>query len=145
VSQQHCGSFGVERTCQLIRELEARTGTRCWQSAKELRQDVGYFVSSCPSCQRLSQTSHVRHGEAFTISSRVPMEKLSIDTLGPFPPDKDGNIYIIVMIDCFSRYVELFLPRTALQMQPPKPSYITSSSSSPKILLSDNGTQYANQ
>jgi hypothetical protein len=39
----------------------------------------------------------------YTISSSVPMEKISIDTLGPFPPDKDGNIYIIVVIDCFSR------------------------------------------
>jgi transposase InsO family protein len=77
-------------------------------------------------------------------SPRVPMEKLSIDTLGPFPPDKDGNIYIIVMIDCFSRYVEFFLAdctadaakanRTSLQAL-----------RSPKILLSDNGTQYANQ
>jgi transposase InsO family protein len=140
------GHFGVERTCQLIRELEARTGTRCWQSAKELRQDVGYFVSSCPSCQRLSQTSHARHGEAFTISSRVPMEKLSIDTLGPFPPDKDGNIYIIVMIDCFSRYVELF-PAADCTADAAAKAIVHHFKlfGVPKILLSDNGTQYANQ
>jgi hypothetical protein len=35
------------------------------------------------------------------------MERLSIDTVGPFPADEDGNIAVIVIIDNFSRFVTL--------------------------------------
>ena len=35
------------------------------------------------------------------------MERISIDTIGPLPSDL-GIKYIIVIIDTFSRYVELF-------------------------------------
>ncbi len=35
------------------------------------------------------------------------MERISIDTIGPLPADM-GLKYIIVIIDTFTRYVELF-------------------------------------
>jgi transposase InsO family protein len=41
------------------------------------------------------------------ISSDKPI-KISIDKLCLFTVDKDANIYIITMVDCFSRYVELY-------------------------------------
>ena len=36
-----------------------------------------------------------------------PMERISIDSIGPLPSDM-GIKYIIVIIDTFTRYVELF-------------------------------------
>jgi hypothetical protein len=77
-----------------------------------------------------------------TISSRVPMEKISIDTLGPFPPDKDGNIYIIVMVDCFSRYVEL--SRRGLHCRCSRQTIVTSLQALQSQNTVDNG-RYANQ
>ena len=35
------------------------------------------------------------------------MERLSVDTIGPLEKDTYGNCYIIVIIDCFTRWVEL--------------------------------------
>jgi hypothetical protein len=37
------------------------------------------------------------------------MERLNIDTFGPFERDDNGNQYIIVIIDCFTRFVKLLL------------------------------------
>ena len=36
-----------------------------------------------------------------------PMDRLNIDHIGPFPKDDQGNVYILVCIDVFSRFVEL--------------------------------------
>jgi hypothetical protein len=35
------------------------------------------------------------------------MDTVSIDTFGPFPVDEEDNKYMVVMIDCFSKFVEL--------------------------------------
>jgi hypothetical protein len=74
------------------------------------------------------------------------MEKVSIDTMGPFPVDVHGNIYVIVIIDCFSRYVELFPAAdcTAEAATQAITAHVAWSSV-PKVILSDNGPQYANK
>ena len=43
----------------------------------------------------------------FVLSTLKPMERIAIDTIGPLPNDM-GFKYIIVIIDTFTRYVELF-------------------------------------
>jgi transposase InsO family protein len=35
------------------------------------------------------------------------MHELYIDTVGPFPRDEEGFIYVVVIIDSFTRYVTL--------------------------------------
>jgi hypothetical protein len=74
------------------------------------------------------------------------MASISIDTMGPFPVDKDGNIYIIVIIDNFSRYVELWPAPdcTALSAASALLRHITLFGI-PTEMLSDNGTQFVNQ
>ncbi len=36
------------------------------------------------------------------------MEVLNIDTMGPMSKDLAGNCYILVIIDCFTRFAELY-------------------------------------
>ena len=43
----------------------------------------------------------------FVLSTLKPIERIAIDTIGPLPNDM-GFKYIIVIIDTFTRYVELF-------------------------------------
>jgi hypothetical protein len=140
------GHFGMDRTCAMLKQSQAHTGKSCWQDDKEMKADVGYYISSCSTCQRLSQVKRTVYDEAFSISSSAPMEKCSIDTLGPFPPDKDGNIYIIVIIDCFSRYVCLY-PAADCTADSAAHAIVHffGHFGVPKILHSDNGSQYANQ
>jgi len=42
------------------------------------------------------------------------MEVLNIDTIGPLPKDDSGNEHLLVIIDCFSRWVEIYgIPDTS--------------------------------
>ena len=59
-------------------------------------------------CQKLSSAKEVQvQTELFTNATYEPMERLSVDTIGPLGKDAYGNCYIIVIIDCFTRWVEL--------------------------------------
>ena len=40
-----------------------------------------------------------------TLAVHEPGEEWSIDLAGPFPADKHGNTYIVVVVDTFSRFV----------------------------------------
>jgi hypothetical protein len=44
----------------------------------------------------------------FTCASYNPFEALHLDHIGPLTRDAHGNEYILVIIDAFSRWVELF-------------------------------------
>jgi hypothetical protein len=74
------------------------------------------------------------------------MDTVSVDTLGPFPKDQDGNKYIIVIIDCFSKFVELQATKdlTAECAAQCLFRYV-GRYGTPSRLVSDNGTQYVNE
>ena len=74
-----------------------------------LRQKVKRFIRECPCCQKMSvlKTSIVAH--PFSASTLTPMECLNIDFIGPYP----DNQYVLVIIDTFTRWVELFLTSDA--------------------------------
>ena len=44
----------------------------------------------------------------FNMTVGRPMDRINIDTIGPFKEDETGNKYIMVFIDVFSRFVELY-------------------------------------
>jgi len=46
--------------------------------------------------------------QPFTCASYHPFEVLHLDHIGPLPVDSHDNEYILVIIDAFSRWVELF-------------------------------------
>jgi hypothetical protein len=90
------GHHGVERTIKKLIDSE--------QSWPYLRQHVKRFVSLCPLCQKISAIKLKIHASPFVTSRYTPMECLNIDYVGPYP---DGG-YTLVIIDTFSRWIELF-------------------------------------
>jgi hypothetical protein len=46
------------------------------------------------------------------VASYNPFESLHIDHIGPLSSDDKGNTHILVMIDAFSRWIELFPTKT---------------------------------
>jgi hypothetical protein len=65
------------------------------------------FVRDCPVCQLRSVLNRQIKTHRFTTASYTPMEVLNIDTIGPVSKDSAENCYILVVIDCFTRFVEL--------------------------------------
>ena len=95
------GHGGVKRTLQLLHD-----NGKQWQN---MQKDVKNFVAQCPCCQKNRMTPFNGSVSKYTLSvTSGPMKRLSIDTVGPFPVDEEGNMYILVVIDNFSRYTTLW-------------------------------------
>ncbi len=76
----------------------------------------------------------------------TPMEVLNIDTIGPVSKDSADNCYILVIIDCFTRFLELY-PVSDTAALPCARALIISHVcryETPMTIRSDHGTQYLN-
>jgi hypothetical protein len=70
------------------------------------------YIQSCVICQRLQKDSTKSHGSNFSVSVDEQNKRIAIDSVGPIDIDSKGYKYILVLIDCMSRYVELLPTRT---------------------------------
>ena len=73
---------------------------------------ISEFIRQCPCCQVMSRLRILIKTHPFTCASYNPFEVLHLDHIGPLRPDKKGNVFILVIIDAFSRWVELYPTKT---------------------------------
>ena len=69
---------------------------------------INEFLRQCPYCQITNRLRIPIKAHRFTCASYNPFEVLHLDHIGPLTKDAHGNEYILVIIDAFSRWVELF-------------------------------------
>ena len=69
-----------------------------------MKEAIKSFIKNCLCCQKMSAIKIPVNLYTYTTSTYKPMKCLNIDFIGPFP-DKG---YILVMIDTFTRFVELY-------------------------------------
>jgi hypothetical protein len=95
------GHNGVTRTLAMMREKGVQ-----WSG---MQSDVAKYIRVCPVCQKVKRqrTPHPPVS-VYTLSGHTPMCDLSVDTIGPLPEDGEGYRYILVIIDNFSKYSELY-------------------------------------
>lgn len=80
------------------------------------------------------------------LSTYRMFERVAFDTVGPLPESASGFKYILVLIDCFSRWVHLFaLKRLLAKEAAEKMLQYIGIYGSPKQLLSDQGCQFKNE
>ena len=100
------GHGGVEKTLDHLNKANLH-----W---RYMRKHVRQFIQQCPVCQKMRELRRNIKVHPFTTASYAPMEVLNIDTISPVEKDEFGNEYILVIIDCFTRWVELFpMPDTS--------------------------------
>ena len=68
-----------------------------------MRDDVRQFIAHCPYRQKMTQIKTPVNAYRYSTSTYKPMECLNIDFIGPYP-DKG---YVLVIVDTFTRFVEL--------------------------------------
>ncbi len=130
------GHFGLRETLRLVRE---RFGT--WSGMTNQIKDV---IASCPTCQIMDrqrkEVNLVRHATAGT----KPFAVVQFDTIGPLP-EVEGKAYVIVGIDTFSKYVDVF-PCTTTDAKSAAAclSWWTARYGHPQIVQTDNATQFKN-
>ena len=136
VHNSKAGHAGVERTVSC---LQAK-GT-AWLY---MRTHVRHFIRQCACCQKINAVKTPIQTHNFIVSSYQPMVKLNIDFIGPFNTEEESG-YVLTVIDCFTRWVELFpcefenAEETANTLLIHFGRYIA-----PSILLSDRGFHFVN-
>jgi hypothetical protein len=132
------GHFGVDK---VVKELQFQGHT--W---KYMRYHVARFIKKCPCCQKMAILKPVIHTMPFTTSSYEPMQVLNIDTVGPFPESTHGYKYILVLVDCFTRFVDLIPTRENTAEEAAKAilqhvgRYAT-----PSAIQTDRGSEFVNK
>eukprot|EP00762_Andalucia_godoyi_P008723 ANDGO_04722.mRNA.1 Retrovirus-related Pol polyprotein from transposon 17.6 len=129
------GHRGVQATMKLLRDQNC-----VWPS---MQADVENFVKSCATCQKMRNCSD-RPGDTFsTTVVEEPFHSIAIDTVGPLPTDSEGYKYILVAVDCFSRFAELRATKRATAEE--AASFLVElfgRYGAPKYLRSDQGAQF---
>jgi hypothetical protein len=130
------GHFEVDITC---RKLERN------HKIKGIKKLVETFIRNCPSCQKMRFVHKCIRTHPFTLASYEAWEVVNVDSIGPLPPDKDGNCYIIVIVCCFTRWVELFPAKDATAVSAAIALLANCGRFGfPARLRSDYGSQYVN-
>jgi hypothetical protein len=70
--------------------------------------DVVRHVTTCKTCQAFPGHGPLKHAFMQRIVATKPMQVVELDVLGPFPKSHDGNVYVIVMICVFTKWLEAF-------------------------------------
>jgi transposase InsO family protein len=107
-----------------------------------LRVHIKQYIALCPCCQKMSMLKIPIHSHPFTTSRYYPMECLNIDFIGPYP-DKG---YVFVIIDTFTRWVELYHSPSANGKSAASHLFQHFGRfGAPTQLLSDRGSQFVNE
>ena len=73
----------------------------------DMRQDTIDYVRSCPKCNKMKSPRVKPKAALGCFRAGARMERVHMDMLGPFPPTESGNRHIMLMVDQFSKWVEI--------------------------------------
>ena len=74
---------------------------------KGMRQDTTKYVQRCHECSVNKKPSRKSRYSLRSYHAGYPMERVHLDILGPLDETVSGNRYILVMVDQFTKWVEL--------------------------------------
>ena len=137
------GHFGQELTLKKIHRTFPGAEGRWPQQ----RAHVKHFIMRCPCCQKMSQLRTPILTAKFTTSTYTSMERVYLDTIGPLKEDSRGNKHIIVIIDGFSRWVELYAVPDVTAELAAKVALMdwVGRFGTPDQIMTDGGGQFVNQ
>jgi transposase InsO family protein len=129
------GHQGFDRTYETIRSRYF------WEG---IYKDVHSYVSSCQTCQMAKRKYHGKKSPLQPLPVDNLFERWHIDFVGPFTPSPEGHVYILLVVDSFSRWCEAFPVRSQTASEVAKVLYreIFTRFGAPRILVSDRGVQF---
>jgi len=88
------GHFGINKTLEKIRK-------RFWASCK---QDVEEWCRSCKICLARRGPTGKGKSPLQVYNVGAPFKRVQMDILGLLPLTVSGNKYLLVVVDCFSKW-----------------------------------------
>jgi len=109
-----------------------------------MQEDIYEYIQSCQTCQFTKNPTSKPSGQMKSIKTHGPWDILAVDLMGPFPMTQRKNTQLLVAVDHFSKWVELFaLPKaTTYSVARKLEQEVFCRWGAPRCLLSDNGKSF---
>ncbi|CAF1425819.1 unnamed protein product [Adineta ricciae] len=109
-----------------------------------LRKDVYKYVQGCISCQQFKYNTQPLSMPMQLHMVTEPWHTIGVDIMGPFPITQRQKQYLLVVVDYFTRWVELFPLRTTTSntIANVLVDQVFCRYGTPFFILSDNGPQF---
>ncbi|GFW76233.1 retrovirus-related Pol polyprotein from transposon 412 [Trichonephila clavipes] len=92
------GHFGVMKTLHRVRERF------CWGKVTDVEQ----WCKSCDACSARKGPKIRSRGKLHRYNVGAPFERIAFDILGPLPRTASGNKYLLVVMDYFTKWPEVY-------------------------------------
>ena len=122
-----------------------RLSTRVYWNS--MRKDINRYVQSCQLCQQYKYSNQTMASSLQMHIVRQPWHTIGIDIMGPYPPTQRQKQYVLVIVDYFTRWVEIFPLRstTSSDIATILIDEIVCRWGCPTYILSDNGPQFVSE
>ncbi len=109
--------------------------------------DVANWCRTCATCATRKTPSPKNRAPLQSVQSGYPMQIVAVDLLGPLPVTENGNSYVLVAADYFTRWVEAYpLPNQEAATVAKKLTWeMFFRFSPPEQLHSDQGRQFESE
>ena len=91
------GHLGVKKTLHCVKQRYYWCGNS---------HDVKAWCLNCPKCSSRRKPHKKFQAPLHVYNVGAPLERLAMDVMGPLPVTDQGNQYILVVMDYFSKWVE---------------------------------------
>ena len=101
ISEIHDGILsphpGIAQTCRRVQEV-------AWWP--HWRSDVIRYILNCERCQKSKRRKALSQLPRPVNIASGPFQHIGVDVVGPFPTTQGGNIYVLTVVDHFTRWAE---------------------------------------
>ena len=94
------GHFGIRRTTDRSKE-----SSYIWPM---MRRSIYDYVRSCEICEERKNPPRKKRSYMKSYLSGIKFERIAIDIAGPFVKSDSGYSYILVVVDYFTKYAEIY-------------------------------------
>jgi hypothetical protein len=138
IMQMHerTGHWGIKRTKHLLQHQYYWNG---------MESDVKTVLASCEPCKQVAASFQHQQSELQPLPIRGLFYRWGCDLCGPFPESSSGNTYCMLMIEHFTKHIEL----VAIPAKEPQHTAraflaaVVSRFGASAEVLTDNGTEFA--
>lgn len=126
--------FGMSKTNQLVSYLFY------WP---KMNESIEEFINACDIC-KISKSNQPKPApvQSLPLVSR-PVERIALDYCGPFQESDQGNKYLLVIIDHFTRFVRVFpVPAATSSISAKCLEEFIREEGTPSDVLTDRGTHF---
>jgi transposase InsO family protein len=114
---------------------------------RRMRREIVQIIRSCDLCQKAKILTHTLAGEMSSLLPDRPNQLAATDLFGPLPRSRGGVMFVLVILDVFSKHVKLYALKKATTkaiVNRLTGDYLVKVGKCEK-LLSDNGSQYSSR